>query len=180
MIPVGYMAKISCKKPDFLQAESIVDVYSVSSCVNEEFADYIGLWRHNGYWLFDSPRIIREIAEEKSIDVKDSLLFYYEAYEKEFTGEAWRQFAPEAGMATKIEKPAEKRLEGFDVVTFFAGNSPECSPLSCNSLADTLSSNKHCLFDSFEMAKSHLDAGDFIGCEHGPYRIFAVYSVPWP
>jgi hypothetical protein len=55
MIPVGYMAKRVCRTPDWLGAPHVIDVYSVSGCISENFADYIQYWRHNGYWLFDSP-----------------------------------------------------------------------------------------------------------------------------
>ncbi len=50
MIPVGYMAKRVSKKPDWLQAAQVIDIYSVSGCVSEDFADYIDYWKHNGYW----------------------------------------------------------------------------------------------------------------------------------
>jgi hypothetical protein len=73
-----------------------------------------------------------------------------------------------------------RRLEGFDVVTFWAGNAPECSPLSCNSLAEKLPTNTHCLLASFEEARMRLEDGTLLSGEAGPYRIFAVYSVDWP
>jgi hypothetical protein len=73
-------------------------------------------------------------------------------------------------------------MEGFDVVTFFAGTSPEHSPLSCNGMAKKIPTNEHCLIDSFEEAQAALVRGDFKNAEPGPYRIFAVYSVDssWP
>jgi hypothetical protein len=135
MIPVGYMAKRVSKKLANYQIPAVVDVYSVSSCVSDDFADYIQFWKHNGFWLFDSPHIIREIAKENSIDLTRTSLFYYEAYELEFDGREWRSFYSEPSIEVNIYLPPQKRLEGFDVVTFFAGNSPECSPLSCNGLA---------------------------------------------
>lgn len=49
MIPVGYMAKRVYKKPHWLQAPQVVDVYSVSNCVSDDFADYVNCWKHNGY-----------------------------------------------------------------------------------------------------------------------------------
>lgn len=180
MIPVGYLAKRSCKKPEGFNLPNVVDVYSVGNCVNDDFADYINYWKHNGYWLFDSPDIIRTVAHENSIDIEKSLLFYYEAYEKEFTGETWRSFSPEPLTPTAVIPPSRKTLEGFDVVTFWAGNTPECSPLSCNALAEQVQTNPHCLFDSFDEAETGLTAGKFTGCEPGPYRVFAVYSVDWP
>jgi len=176
------MAKSSCEKPAALQLPSVVDVYSVSSCVNEDFADYIDCWKHNGYWLFDSPEMIRQVAREKSVSLEGAKLFYYEAYEMEFDEKklSWSGFGPEAGIETKIAIPKERRLEGFDLVTFFARNSPECSPLSCNGVAKEVSTNEHCLVRTFEEAKAALEAGKFSGAEPGPYRIFAVYSVDWP
>jgi hypothetical protein len=180
MLPVGYLAKRSCKKPEGLKIPGVDDVYSVGNCVNDDFADYINYWKHNGYWLFDSSEIIRAVARENSIELEGALLFYYEAHEKEFAKEGWRPFFPEPSFTTKVVQPRHKRLEGFDVVTFSVGNSPECSPLSCNGLAEALRTNSHCLFESFDEAWANVNSGEFAGGEPGPYRIFAVYSVDWP
>ena len=146
MIPVGYMAKQVSSSPGWLKASQVTDVYSVSGCVSEFFCDdYIDSWKHNGYWLFDSPAVIEEVAREKSISVEGTKLFYYEAYELEFTGKEWRQYFPEESMPNNILPPPHKTPEGFDVVTFSAGNSPECSPLSCNGLAEEIPTNSNCL-----------------------------------
>lgn len=180
MIPVGYMAKRVCKKPDWLQATQVIDIYSVSGCVSEDFADYINYWKHNGYWLFDSPAVIRTVARENSIDLEGTSLFYYEAYEMEFDSKSWHAHAPEPSFPTNIAPPSKKQLEGFDVVTFYGGNAPEHSPLSCNSLAKELRTNAHCLFASFEETETNVKNGAFTKCEPGPYRILSVYSVDWP
>jgi hypothetical protein len=180
MIPVGYLAKRSCEKPKGFNLPQIEDVYSVGGCVNDDFADYIGFWKHNGYWLFDSPQMIQKVARENSISLDGCKLFYYEALEREFTGEEWRPFFPEASVSTEILPPLQRVLEGFDIVTFYAGNSPECSPLSCNGLASEIATNSHCLIPSFEEAETSLNSGKFADGEPGPYRIFAVYSVDWP
>src|ERR1017187_940583 len=122
MIPVGYMAKRSCGSPDWLKALNVVDIYSVSACISEYFInDYIPLWKHNGYWLFDSPEIIGTVARENSIDLDGCPLFYYEAHEMELAEEGWRPFSPEPSLPTNVIQPSEKRLEGFDVVTCWAG-----------------------------------------------------------
>jgi hypothetical protein len=180
VIPVGYMAKRVSKRPDWLKASQVIDVYSVSSCVSEDFADYINLWKHNGYWFFDSPEIIVNIAREDSISLDATSLFYYEAYELQFDGEAWHPWLPDWSFSTKVLPPSRKRLEGFDVVTFSAGTSLECSPLSCNSLASNLRTNEHCLFASFEEARTNVNNGAFRDCEPGPYRILSVSSLDWP
>jgi len=166
------------RKPERFEFHNVVDVYSVSGCISEEFADFVPYWKHNGYWLFDSAEVIGVLAQENSISLEGTLLFYYEVYEMEFDGQAWRPFEP-APFPTNVIVPPEKRLEGFDVVTFFAGNSPECSPLSCNGLAKEIRTNEHCLLPSFEEAYERVAAGSFGHAEPGPYRIFAVYSVDW-
>jgi hypothetical protein len=180
MVPVGYMAKRVSKKPEWLKAPHVIDIYSVSNCQCEDFVDYIPSWKHNGYWLFDSPEPIKEIAKQNSISIAGTLLFYYEAYEKEFDGERWEPWAPEPSFPTHVVLPARKQLEGFDVVNFTARTSPECSGLSCSGLAENLPTNAHCLFESFDVAERNVSRGAFNGSEPGPYRIFSVYSVDWP
>jgi hypothetical protein len=76
--------------------------------------------------------------------------------------------------------PHTRTLEGYDVVTFSAGTSAECSPLSCNALARDVPTNAHCLLDSLDRARRLLEEGAFTNAEPGPYRVFAVYSTAWP
>lgn len=179
MIPVGYMAKRVSRKPACLEVAQVTDIYSVSGCISEEFADFIKYWKHNDYWFFDSPEIIRSVAAGNAIPLEGTVLFYYEMYEMEFGGENWRPYTTEQPVSAKVVPPPRKQLEGFDVATFFAATTPECSPLSCNALAKELPVNEHCLFASFDEAKAALTSGKFKNCEPGPYRVFAVYSVPW-
>jgi hypothetical protein len=183
MIPIGYMAKRSCKKPKGFEMPHITDLFSVSDCVNDNFPgdiDYCTYWKHNGYWFFDSPEAIQAVAQENSIDLEGSSLFYYEAHELELAESGWRLFPAEPALTTDIQQPYLKHLEGFDVVSFEVGTSPDHSPLSCNGLAGEVQTNSHCLFDSFAEAETNLNAGKFNDCDPGPYRIFAVYSVEWP
>jgi hypothetical protein len=179
MTPAGYMAKNVMRRPESLHAPQVIDIYSVSGCMSKDFADYVEDWRHNGYWLFNSPNDIKEVAKKNSVDLDGTSLFYYEVYENEFDGKEWHHYFPEKSFPTNVSVPVEKRLEGFDVATFWARALPECSPLSCNSLAEELRTNTHCLFDSFGEAESRLNSGAFRNAEPGPYRIFAVYSVNW-
>ena len=171
------MAKHIKLKPEWLRAPQVVDIRSLSCCISENFADYVSYWRHNGFWLFDSPEIIRSVAAENSISLVGAQFFYYEAYEMELDGNGWVPFSPESSLHTDVLVPRQKLLNGYDVVTFFARSSPECSPLSCNGLAEEIGTNEHCLFDSFAEAEASLNKGDFRDSEPGPYRIFAVYSV---
>lgn len=181
MISVGYMAKRVTLRPEWMQIEGVVDVYSVSGCVSKDFANYIDYWGHNGYWLFDSPGAIRKLAQQNSIDLKGTTLFFYQVHELQFdnTHGQWTTFKPERSFPTKVVVPSKMALEGYDVVTFSAGAAPECSPLSCNSLAAKVTTNPHCLLASLAEAQNMLQSGQFENTEPGPYRIFAVYSVGW-
>ena len=180
MVPAGYMAKRVAPRPDWLPAEHVSSIYSVSQCVTEDFADYINFWKHNGYWLFDSPAIIIDLARENDIDLTGTTLFFYEVHPLQFDAGEWRPFGPDPSFGTNVHVPDARVLEGYDVVTFSVQTSPECSPLSCNSLAAQVETNAHCLLHSFEQARTLLENGSFDGTEPGPFRIFAVYSVPWP
>ena len=179
MTPAGYMAKKVMGRPEWLKVDSVVDIYSLSGCISDYFTDYVVYWKHNGYWLFDTPEIIRSIVESEGGDLDGLVMFYYEIYERQWnvTWNKWESFAPENTLVTNVQVPIQKKLHGFDAVSFFTGNAPECSPLSCNHIASEIPVNKHCLFDSLEEAKSALEKGEFKNAEPGPYRIFAVYTV---
>ncbi|MSP38502.1 MAG: hypothetical protein EXR70_08435 [Deltaproteobacteria bacterium] len=181
MIDAGYMAKRSCAKPDLFNIAGVDDIYSVSGCISEDFADYIDFWAHNGYWLFDSPKIILDLAKDHSIDLHGTPLFFYQVYEYEWSEQdhAWRKVSPEPSFPTNVTQPTDVQLEGFDVATFSCGNSAECSPLSCNGLGAEIAVNSHCLIPSFDDAKRFLEEGKFDNSEPGPFRIFAVYCVDW-
>ena len=179
MRPLGYLYKSVAVRPDWVKASHVSDIYSLSGCVSENFADYINYWKHNGYWLFDSPQVIQSLAAEHGISLEGMKLFYYEGHEQEFDDEhqKWIPYEPEASFGTNVIEPSSKTFEGFDVTTFSVHTSPECSPLSCNACAENLPTNAHCLFPTFEEATQAIESGAFQGTEPGPYRIIAVYSA---
>jgi hypothetical protein len=122
---------------------------------------------------------MRQLAQENAIDLAGATLFYYEVFEEEFDedAKAWRAVAPDASLPTNVEPPKAPRLEGYDIATFWARSAAECSPLSCNGLAEHLPVNRHCLFAALDDARRALDGGIFDKSEPGPFRIFAVYTM---
>ena len=181
MIELGYMAKRISERPRWLEVAVVDDVYAVANCVSEDFCDYVTHWRHNGFWLFDSPAIIREIAAESGLDLTDTALIYCRGHAKQYDSEnkVWTGYDQDNAFPTNIETPLDETLAGFDVVTFSMQNSPECSPLSCNGVAANVNVNKHCLIDSLDYAIDSLENGVFDDAEPGPYRIIEVNMVPW-
>ncbi len=176
------MAKQVTTRPEWIKADCVADIYSVSGCVSSDFADYIKFWKHNGYWYFDTPQLIWELAQKYSIDLNGNKLFFYEAYEREFDDDRgnWVDFKPDRAFKTQVLLPTDRELEGYDVVTFSLRTIAECSPLSCNSLATDVRTNQHCLLPSLDNARQLLEEGKFKNTEPGPFRIFAVYSTEWP
>ena len=172
------MAKKVAPKPDWLKASGVAELCSVSYCISKAFCDYIKHWKHNGYWFFDSPKVIEEVARAEAVDLSGHRLFYYEVYDQQFDeGHAeWQPFVPEKAFPTNVEVPGHKQLLGFDVVSFNAQTSPECSPLSCNNLAEFIEVNDHCLLETLEQARKLLENGAFNDTEPGPFRVLAVYS----
>lgn len=179
MIPIGYMYKTVSQRPDWLKKENVTDIYSVSNCISEDFTDWVDYWKHNGYWFFDSPKIIEELAKENSLSLKNCRLFYYEAFEEQWNSDdqKWEPYEPEKSFATNVLPPKGAVLQGYDIVSFCVQTSAECSPLSCNHMAREIEVNQHCLIFSFGEAKKYLEEGKFNECEPGPYRIFAVYTM---
>lgn len=182
MIDLGYMAKRIALRPDWLNALCVRDVYAVCNCVSSDFCDYINFWKHNDYWFFDTPALIRSISIENGIDLSGTALLFYRGYPQQFDAKAdsWIDFAAESAFSPNVAPPSDELFLGFDVVTYSMQSSPECSPLSCNSLATELQVNEHCLIRSLDYAIECLENGAFANSEPGPYRIIAVNSIPWP
>ena len=181
MIPLGYLAKrIPAERPEWLNAPGVVDVYSVSDCVNDTLVFYdLPECPHNGYGMYDSPALIALTAKQNKIDLGGSRLFFYEAYESELDGDEWIPILPDNSFNTEVLPPTTKELAGFDVVTLIDGPNSH-SPLSCNHVAEGVRTNRHCLFETLDEVMTALVSGAFEGAEGGPYRVYAVYSVAWP
>jgi hypothetical protein len=171
------MAKVVAPKPAWIKSGAAVRICSVSNCVSHDFCDYISHWKHNGYWFFNSPQDIQAVADSDPTAAKERELFYYELFELQFDDQAgsWASFEPEKSFRTEVVAPHHKSLLGFDVVTYLAQTSPECSPLSCNNLAEKIEVNENCLLPSLEEAKRLIESGGFTNSEPGPFRVIAVY-----
>ena len=81
MVPMGYLYRRVAERPEWLRTEHIDDIYSLHDCFTKDFADYIPFWKHNGFWVFDTPEIIESLAAENSISLDGMCLFYYEIFE---------------------------------------------------------------------------------------------------
>src|SRR5690606_28334973 len=92
----------------------------------------------------------------------------------------WQAIVPDSSFPVAVKRPDQRSLAGYDVVTYSCGNAAECSPLSCNALANEFDVNEFCLIPTFEKAFDAVAAGRFNHSEPGPYRIIAVHTWKIP
>jgi hypothetical protein len=64
---------------------------------------------------------------------------------------------------------------GWDVVSRSAGADFECSPLTCNMLAEQMETNRYGLFADLDDALELARTADEMRCEPGPYHILGVW-----
>lgn len=185
MVPAGYLLKRIGRPPDWLKGAQILDIYSVSDCVNDDLVDLKAIWAHNTFGVANAPEVLWRLAREGQIDTSEAQLLFYEAYELEIESEDWLQSPPPWRPLTPLPsgtvasfpavKPDNAVLVGYDVVV--CEDFLEHSPLSCNGIARSVPVNAHCLFDTLEQAKTAIESGGFNNCEPGIYRIYSVSVV---
>ncbi len=173
------MYKSVSLKPEWHNTHSVTDIYSVSGCVSKDFDDGIDYWKHNGYWFFDSPNIIENIANENDLSLEGMKVFFYLAHDEQWNNEieVWEPFSPEESFDTSVVLPECSTTQGYDIVCYSCQTSAECSPLSCNHMPQEIEVNSHCLLPSLDVAMKLIESGLFKDCEPGPYRILEVQSV---
>lgn len=168
---IGYFPKRTVKRPDWLHAEGIDEVCSVSTCISEAPHDWINLWRHNEMFVFDSPELAWGIVPEAARGEYD--LYAYHLYPVVFTGGERRDFA-----IPKVQpRPMSSSFVrlGCDAVSRSCGSTFECSPLSCNHMAARWPVNRQCLVEEIDTAlrmAAEFEAG---GAEPGPYFVVEVW-----
>lgn len=202
MIPVGYLRKKVTPRPDWLHLPTVANIVAVSDCFVESVIDPSALGGFNGWHFYDSPTTLDELLRAQGADFDGTALLYFEVFEnvydaeareeidpyEEFIRETTREGAdehkayawsplPTSDGPVHVEAPPHCVLLGYDVCSFSMGNAPECSALSCNSIAQHVEVNEHGLFASLENAKAALERGFFDGSEPGPFRIFAIHLV---
>ncbi|EAQ28849.1 deoxycytidine triphosphate deaminase [Erythrobacter sp. NAP1] len=190
MIPAGYLLKRTKPPPGWLKTKDtkVEEVCSVSACVNDDIVELLDGWQFNKFGLANTKDLLLNLAQEASISLEGTSLFFYEIYEHELDSDGWffdpngwqsLTLARSSSIEVDVSPPeqTDRRMKlGYDVVAY--GDFPDHSPLSCNSVATKLRTNRFCLFDDFYEAKEAVDTGKFGGgCEMGLYRIMSVYRL---
>ena len=172
---VGYLArKVAPRRPDFLVRAPIVDVCSVSECISPGAPDRLERRAHNAAGFYDTEELAWSVVPESERDAYT--VFAYRAVCIRFDGgssEPWSPAYESPGLSAIPDLSAFEPI-GYDIANSSFGAWFECSPLSCNSIADEQAVNEHCLVDDVEVA---FELGRLFAVdepEPGPYHVIEV------
>ena len=173
MIDAGFFAKRIEPKPEFLKAPGVREICSVSGCISSGPEKWIELWLHNDLGWFnriaDAGRVIPG-GEEAHYR-----LFAYRLYPEVFTRTGRVPLVIPPNVAPEAISGDFRRL-GFDSANKSMESvlGLECSPLSCNSMADELAVNEFCLFAELSAAIAAAERFAAEQPEPGDYYVVEV------
>ena len=168
---IGYFPKRTAKRPDWLKSPGVEEVCSVSTCVSDDPDGWIELWRHNAMSLFDTPELAWSAVPLPTRHEFD--LYAYQLFPLEFDEGQPRLFTIPSLHVQPLPSSFERL--GYDVVSRSHGSHFECSPLSCNSMAEQTATNRYCLVDDAQTAFHFAAEFEAQGCEPGPYYVVEVW-----
>jgi hypothetical protein len=161
-ILIGYCAKKVEKRPEWLEASNLEGICSVSHCISRPPEAY---WEWhpalNAAWLYrNETDALGQFAPTE--DPKDFDLFAYRILPIGF-GDEGEQLPLQEHELSAITQAAEQTAALPDDYDFLGYDCPnkavvwgysgfDCSPLSCNSMSETIAVNRHCLIDERERA----------------------------
>jgi hypothetical protein len=176
VIDAGFFPKIIVTRPDWLKNPAIVEICSVSHCISAAPPDWIEPWRHNDFGWFN--RIADAMSVIPAGQAADYRLFGYRLHPEVFSGGARTRFVwPDR--VDPEPMPQNFRSLGFDSVSKSMETilGFECSPLSCNSMADEMPANPVCLFPTLDAALAGADRFSREQPEPGDYYVVEVLEA---
>jgi hypothetical protein len=152
---IGFLAKNIVPKPDWLKADSVREICSLSNCISKTHPDAFEQWQHNRFDLYRTEALAMAVipeAERASYEI-----FAYRLWPVMFDENGQRDFEPlglpgddETGVSSPpwADEPdwSAWKFLGYDLVGMGMSGF-ECSPLSCNGYAAECEVNEYCLID---------------------------------
>ncbi len=171
---IGYFPKRRQPVPDWFQNATIRQICSVSECIVPGPTDWIAKWRHNALFLFDSPTLARSVLRAEELDDFD--VFEYRAFPFRFDRHVRTPWDLSVVAPEQLAHDCLTIL-GYDLVSRSTDSAFECSPLSCNAMADEWTTNEFCLIDDAATAIDYADRLCDAKAEPGPYCVIRVSLV---
>lgn len=168
---IGYFPKKTVRNPDWLKRLGVEEVCSVASCISKAPEGWIGHWKHNEMWVFDSPAVAWSVVPEAEREGFE--MYAYRIVPVEIAEGKDEVFNLPAISPEPL--PSDFQSFGFDIVCRSCGSNFECSPLSCNHMAEEVPTNRFCLLDDLATALGVARGFDEAGCEPGPYFVVEVF-----
>jgi hypothetical protein len=176
MVDAGYFAKRIMRRPDYIEPIHIVEICSATLCMSEAPEGWIEHWRHNDLGWFNTIQDAWFVVPEH--ERPSYRLFAFRIAETGFRdgGEIALQ-VPENVRPDPIT--SDFAALGFDAVS--SSNEGvlgfECSPLSCNSMANEMTVNELCLLDTEAAAASAAASFSVGDVEPGDYFVVEVLEL---
>ena len=152
LVFLGYLPRRLAPRPDWLACPNVEFVASVSECISRTPPDRIDHWKHNYVGFYDTEALARAIIpEDKSIEYT---IFAHSALPVAFhEGHPidWNPWTNAETTPPELDAEFNEHL-GFDIVGYTNGGFFECSPLSCNGIANNIGVNRFCLVDDVQQA----------------------------
>ena len=144
---IGYTAKRITPRPEKFEPDTVIEIASVSNCIAERPTGWLEQWKHNEWFVYDTPDLARQVA--RNVGAFDWPIVAYFVLPVRFdpVGEV-----PLHIPTTATPLPSYFERLGWDVVSKSITPEFECSPLSCNGLAIDMPVNSVCLLSSVDEA----------------------------
>ncbi|MGV3771299.1 MAG: hypothetical protein ACO1QB_00255 [Verrucomicrobiales bacterium] len=168
--------KRTTKRPEWLKAPNVDEVCSASCCISTAPEGWIDQWLHNEMWVYDSPALAGGVLSSSEKNEFD--LYAYKMFPSKFAEGKEIPFALPLLPVTPL--PKSFQLLGYDSVSRSYDNVFECSPLSCNHIAERVLVNRYCLLEDFQTAKRLAAEFSIGGAEPGPYFVVEVWRQQRP
>jgi hypothetical protein len=175
----GYFPKLVQARPDWLAQPRAEEVCSVSTCVSAGPADWIHRWLHNWLGWFNTVADARSVIPSEE-GTRYRVFAYRLAPTFYRAGQREPVIIPEDVKPEPL--PSGATSLGFDTYSKSMESilGPECSPLSCNSMASEFAVNRHCLLPTLEEANVAAERFSVEQPEPGDYYVAEVLELPCP
>lgn len=174
-ILIGYFPKHTAIRPKGIRAPDVVEICSVSFCISETAEGMVDLWKHNNYFMYDSPEQVLCVLKILHKRITKYDIYAYKLYPIIVKNGTVAPKDVVLGSEVVVLSDHYEFL-GYDAVNREDPNGEfGHSPLSCNKAAETMRTNKYCLFTSLDEAMSGAKLFSMGRAEPGPYYIVEVY-----
>ena len=172
--PIGFLPKDTTIPTGWSQAAGgVTEICSVSDCVNSSPLGWIDKWLHNDLGFFNS------VAAARSVIVEGPQRFTVFAFRLLDLRFVRGKREPVVFSRLPVEPiPPDFVPLGFDIVSKTISSQFECSPLSCNGMANEVPVNTYCLVRTLDEAIAVAERFSLEEPEPGPYHVLEVLREP--